>query len=472
MLRKNLNQKIEDKVQTRRMFDWFKNLFGLKHNTEGKSIKHVNRTGLELKIEKTEENILESINRIADAIEKISNSVDIQLHMMVPIDKGFSNHHDSTRESDRFSRNVNKTEEALESNVTTEKLSTVDIMEPIYRIASTIEKINNNMELQLHMMLAKKGRTKISNKYGGAGYSRRSTFEWMYNLIFGKNKTEHLHSPRGNTSLYDLLTKPYDENAEGDILEAADRIGFALERINTNLELQLHMKLDCKCDERTRVKRKYEIHKRTARMDRDFYEIVKNLEDNTSLKDDNVRTKRDVEKNGTEIKKKLSQDIVATLSQTMEISDDTSKTTNSPLPTTTETEVEKKGKTKISRRQDADEVKLKLLNYIYESYNEIANKIDPLSKIKAQYQNEHLYKMGYIMSNIDTLEVNLKNMKKDVDSNKHEFEETKILSVLDTFMASNRIVTSLIDSLKLLDKPIDLLSVPQQSTNSPLLVFP
>lgn len=473
MLRKNLNQKIEDKVQTRRMFDWFKNLFGFKHNTKGKSVKHVNRTGLELKIEKTEENILESINRIADAVEKISNSVDIQLHMMVPIDKGFNfnNHHDSTRESDRFSRNVNKTEETLESNVTIGNLSTIDIMEPIYRIASTIEKINNNMELQLHMMLAKKGRTKISNKYD-ARNSRRSTFEWMYNLIFGKNKTEPLHSPRGNSSLYDLLTKPYDESTEGDILEAVDRIGFALERINTNLELQLHMKLDCKCNERTRVKRKYEIHKRTARMDRDFYEIVKNLEDNTTLKYGNVRMKRDVEKNGTELKKKLSEDIVAPLSQTMEISDDTSKTTDAPLPTTTETNVEKKGKTKMSRRQDADGVKLKLLNYIYESYNEITNKIDPLSKIKAQYQNEHLYKMGYIMSNIDTLEVNLKNMKKEVDGNKHEFEDTKILNVLDTFMASNRIVTSLIDSLKLLDKPIDLLSVPQQSTNSPMLILP
>lgn len=470
MLRKNLGQKSEDKVQTRRMFDWFKNLFGLKHDADVTPVKHVNKTGLELRIEKTEENILETINRIADALEKISNSVDIQLHMMVPFDKGFdiNSHHDSTRDRDRH--NINKTEESLESNVT-EKLPTVDIMEPIYRIANTIEKINNNMELQLHMLLAKKG-AKSLNKH--ARNTRRNTFEWMYSLIFGKNNSDQLPSEKGNTTLYDLLTKPYDENAEGDILEAADRIGFALERINSNLELQLHMKLDCKCEEQTRVKRKYEIHKRTARMDRDFYGIVKNLEENVRLKDSNVRSKRDVEENDTEFKvlqKKLSENTVAPLSQIVEAPDDNVKTTNASSSMTIETEADKKGNRKISRRQDSDEIKTKLLNYIYESYNEITNKIDPLSKIKAQYQNENLYKIGYIMSNIDTLEVNLKNMKKEVDSNKQEFEETKILNMLDTFMASNRIVSSLIDSLRLLEKPIDVINMPQQTTNSPVLTL-
>lgn len=469
MLRKNNDQKNEDTIPTRRMFDWFTNLFGLKHETDTKPDKSVNRTRLDLKIEKTEENILESINRIADAMEKISNSVDIQLHMMTPFDKGFNiknTHLDSTRGYDRHHTNI--TEESSEES--SDKASTVDVMEPVYRIANTVEKINNNMELRLHMLLAKKG-GKSTNKYA-ARNSRRSTFEWMYNLVFGKKKIDPSPTEKANTTIHDLLTNPYDENAEGDILEAVDRIGFALERINSNLELQLHMKLDCKCDEQTRVKRKYEIHKRTGRMDRDFYQIVKKLEDNTPTKVESVRRKRDVEKNDTEteVVQNKSENTLAPLSITTEESDDNAKTTSAPS-LRTETVTDKSRNTKISRRQDADEVKLKLLNYIYESYNEITNKIDPLSKIKAQYQNDNMYKIGYIMSNIDTLEVNLKNMKKDVDTNKHDFEETKILNVLDTFMASNRIVSSLIDSLKSLGKPVDELNIAQQTTVSTLFAL-
>lgn len=429
ILRKNVDHKNEDNAQTRRVFDWFKNLFGIKNNADDKSVKNVNRTGIEFKIEKTEENILESINRIADAMEKISSSVDIQLHMMVPIDKNFeiSTHHDNTRERNRRIRNANKTEDVLESNVT-EKLTTLDYLEPIYRMASTIEKINNNMELQLHLMLAKKDRGKTLNKHDAVN-SRRSTFEWMYNIIFGKNKSNHPSSVKGNTTLYDLLTRPIDENTEGDILEAMDRIGFALERINTNLELQIHMKLDCNCEDRSRYKRKYDIYKRPTRMDRDFYEIVTNMDDNKPLKDGSIRRKRNSE---------------------------------------TDSEVT----TETSENSRSDEVKMKLLGYIYENYNDITDKIDPLSKVKARFQDEHLYKIGYIMSNVDTLEVNLKNMKKEVDTNKKEFDDAKILSILDTFMASNRIVQSLIKSLKdvgkpetlseahdiLLEKPLDIMS--------------
>lgn len=473
MLRKNLGQKNEDKIQSRRMFDWFKNLFGLKHNADAIPVKQVNRTGIEQKIEKTEENILESLDRIADAIEKISTNINIQLHMMVPIDKDFdiNTRHDSTRESDRFIRNTNKTEEALEGNAPDEQ-ATIDLMEPIYRIASSIEKISNNMELQLHMMLSKKDTGK--NSKHTARNSRRNTFEWMYNLIFGNNTTDPPPSARGNTTLYDLLTKPYGQNAEGDILEAIDRVGFALERINTNLELQLHMKLDCKCEEQTRVKRKYEIHKRNTRMARNFYETLKSLEDNKSLKNSNVRRKRDVEKNDTDFevsKNKLSENSVGPLAKIIDVPDDDTKTTKVPLAMTTETVLEKKENSKTARRQDAEGVKFKLLNYIYESFNEITNKIDPLSKLKTQYQNENLYKIGYIMSNIDTLEVNLRNIKKDVDGNKEKFEESKILNVLDTFMASNRIVTSLIDSLKLLDKPVDITNLHQQTTNNPVLIL-
>lgn len=384
---------------------------------------------------------------MANAMEKISNTLNVQFRLTVLGGKD----HDSTMKRVRY--NGIETEEILDKRIIDEP-SQVDFKDLIYRIARGVERINTNLELQLHMMLANKNRAIKHFRHAGEK-TRRGSFEWLHNLLYGKKKPDRPKAKVDSTAtLYDMLTTKYDVNTESELLEAAYRIGYGLERINSNLELQLRMRLDCNCEKRRRFKRNYGTLMQTTTMARNLSDDMKNYQDNNLLNNINVRRRRNVALNSS-----VLETTAATILRTVDEPDDV-KITKVPLAVTTETIVEKKEEQKkipkISRRQQDDGVKIKLLNYIYESYNEIINKIDPLSKVKTQYQNENIYKIGYIMSNIDTLEVNLKNMKKDVDTNKHNFDETKILNVLDTFMASNRIVTSLIESLKILDKNVDI----------------
>ncbi|KAJ8706647.1 hypothetical protein PYW07_012725 [Mythimna separata] len=93
-------------------------------------------------------------------------------------------------------------------------------------------------------------------------------------------------------------------------------------------------------------------------------------------------------------------------------------------------------------------VKDKLLSYLEDTFNEVERKIKPLTNIKIALSNDDHYRIGYIIATIDTLEVNLKKLKNDMNINQNKWDDEKILDLFDRIKASNTVVTSLIESLK------------------------
>lgn len=93
-------------------------------------------------------------------------------------------------------------------------------------------------------------------------------------------------------------------------------------------------------------------------------------------------------------------------------------------------------------------VKDKLLSYLEDTFNEVERKIKPLANIKIALSNDDHYRIGYIIATIDTLEVNLKKMKNDMNLHQHLWGDEKILDLFDRIKATNTVATSLIESLK------------------------
>ncbi|OWR52041.1 hypothetical protein KGM_208102 [Danaus plexippus plexippus] len=95
-----------------------------------------------------------------------------------------------------------------------------------------------------------------------------------------------------------------------------------------------------------------------------------------------------------------------------------------------------------------DEVRNKLFTYIEEGFNEIKYKVSSLQPIKTAFSNDVAYKIGYIVANIDTLDANMKNLKKDMDSDRYGWSDNRILTLYDTIKMSNSAVSNLMDVLK------------------------
>ena len=93
-------------------------------------------------------------------------------------------------------------------------------------------------------------------------------------------------------------------------------------------------------------------------------------------------------------------------------------------------------------------VKDKLLSYLEDTFNEVERKIKPLTNIKIALSNDDHYRIGYIIATIDTLEVNLKKLKNDMNLHQHDWDDEKILDLFDRIKATNTVTTTLIESLK------------------------
>ncbi|XP_052746062.1 uncharacterized protein LOC128199664 [Bicyclus anynana] len=103
-----------------------------------------------------------------------------------------------------------------------------------------------------------------------------------------------------------------------------------------------------------------------------------------------------------------------------------------------------------------DEVKNRLFKYIDEAFADIAKKIDSLKDTKRMFSKDVSYRVGYIISNIDTLQVNMMNMKLEMDKNKYVWDDRKILNLYDTVKISNQAITDLLDILKVyVDKSVN-----------------
>lgn len=95
-------------------------------------------------------------------------------------------------------------------------------------------------------------------------------------------------------------------------------------------------------------------------------------------------------------------------------------------------------------------IKDKLLSYLEDTFNEVERKIQPLTNIKIALSNDDHYKIGYIVATIDTLEVNLKKMRNDMNLHQSDpnWDDEKILDLFDRIKSTNSVVTSLIELLK------------------------
>ncbi|KAJ8704844.1 hypothetical protein PYW08_012164 [Mythimna loreyi] len=93
-------------------------------------------------------------------------------------------------------------------------------------------------------------------------------------------------------------------------------------------------------------------------------------------------------------------------------------------------------------------VKDKLLSYLEDTFNEVERKIKPLTNIKIALSNDDHYRIGYIIATIDTLEVNLKKLKNDMNLHQNVWDDEKILDLFDRIKATNTVTTSLIETLK------------------------
>lgn len=94
------------------------------------------------------------------------------------------------------------------------------------------------------------------------------------------------------------------------------------------------------------------------------------------------------------------------------------------------------------------QVKETLLRYINEGFREIENKIASLDNLKTAFSTDGVFRIGYIVSTLDTLDANMKNLNRDMNRNKHLWSDQRILSLYDIIRTANNAVGSLLDVLK------------------------
>ncbi|XP_047040069.1 uncharacterized protein LOC124644623 [Helicoverpa zea] len=93
-------------------------------------------------------------------------------------------------------------------------------------------------------------------------------------------------------------------------------------------------------------------------------------------------------------------------------------------------------------------MKAKLLSYLEDTFAEVEMKIKPLTSIKIKLSNDNIYRIGYIIATIDTLEVNLKKMRTDMGLNQDLWSDEKIIELFDRIKAASTAATRLIDTLR------------------------
>lgn len=94
------------------------------------------------------------------------------------------------------------------------------------------------------------------------------------------------------------------------------------------------------------------------------------------------------------------------------------------------------------------QVKETLLRYINEGFREIENKIASLNNLKAVFSTDGVFRIGYIVSTLDTLDANMKNLNHDMNRNKHLWSDQRILNLYDIIRTANNAVGSLLDVMK------------------------
>lgn len=90
----------------------------------------------------------------------------------------------------------------------------------------------------------------------------------------------------------------------------------------------------------------------------------------------------------------------------------------------------------------------KLVVFADESLDNVRRKVKNLVMLKDSLINNPIYKIGYIVANIDILTVNLDNLKEDMEKNKEFWDDMKVLDVFDKLKAADSVVSRLFESLK------------------------
>ncbi|CAH2064907.1 unnamed protein product, partial [Iphiclides podalirius] len=95
-------------------------------------------------------------------------------------------------------------------------------------------------------------------------------------------------------------------------------------------------------------------------------------------------------------------------------------------------------------------VRDKLLSYLDEGFDEVRRKVDSLAAAKRRFSSVAPYRIGYIVANVDTLAVSVRNLRELARSSRLVWGERKILEVYDRLRISNTLLANLLDTLRLL----------------------
>lgn len=93
------------------------------------------------------------------------------------------------------------------------------------------------------------------------------------------------------------------------------------------------------------------------------------------------------------------------------------------------------------------QIKEKLLTYLGDMFDDLARKIQPLTRVKIALSPDNSYRIGYIVANIDTLEIKLKRLRRDMSINKNYWDEAKTMELFDQLRVTNSVVAALMDTL-------------------------
>ncbi|KAJ2941773.1 hypothetical protein O0L34_g10579 [Tuta absoluta] len=87
---------------------------------------------------------------------------------------------------------------------------------------------------------------------------------------------------------------------------------------------------------------------------------------------------------------------------------------------------------------------LTLLNYTFDN---MPMNVQPAQKIKEAYSNNKMFRMGYLVASIDKFEAAIMNLRSEMES-QMALREDNMLELFDKILSSNKVLTSLIQSLR------------------------
>lgn len=409
--------------ESRRLFDWIKNILHKNNTNEPNTPIHEEVLDEKTRFRLIEKNLTETLTKLSHVLTQILNIVKYSryqyfddIHEFLPTKIGKNKL--PKRDVGRFKRGLdlsnnpinikrdNKEEINMKTDISKVNEINDDITASAYETQHHRNVSTKNAQENIFKMDSNKSSTVLVTKENDVNLNR-------YDNVTFKNV-----DPRNSPNVLKANGLPKSNNSDLNYSKTLDN-GSVI--VTTNIDSHnnitkrdvTHMKLDVNLLEKSRIKRDAkEINKEVVNST-EKTEIITDSE----IKKENTRAKAEDSVNAETIKANVTKSGRRVLIQTKQ--------------------------TKVN-----DEIKNRLFKYIDEAFNEIMTKVDSLKQTKDMFSKDASYRVGYIISNIDTLEVNMRNLRMDMDRNKYIWDDRKILNLYDTVKVSNQAVSDLLEILK------------------------